>query len=164
MKIAVATQQELTVIRELAYQIWPTAYYEILSRPQLDYMLDKFYSVASLENQLLEKKHVFLVIKEEDDYLGFCSYELSCDHTTNTKLHKIYVLPQTQGKGLGKLLLHAVENIAKENRNTAIFLNVNRYNKAQEFYKNQGFSIIRTEDIDIGNGYLMEDYVMEKKL
>jgi diamine N-acetyltransferase len=127
-------------------------------------MLEKFYSLSSLENQLLERKHIFLLIQEEDTYLGFCSYELHCEHTASTKLHKIYVLPQTQGKGVGKVLLDAVENIAKENNDTAVFLNVNRNNSAQEFYKHKGYSIIKTEDINIGNGYLMEDFVMEKIL
>ena len=164
MKITIAAQQDLSIIKDLAYEIWPTAYGQILSQQQLEYMLDKFYSLSSLANQLLEKKHTFLLIQKEGTYLGFCSYELNCDHTSSTKLHKIYVLPQTQGKGVGKLLLHAVENIAKENKNTAVFLNVNRNNNALEFYKHQGFSISKTEDIDIGNGYLMEDYVMEKQL
>ena len=73
-------------------------------------------------------------------------------------------MPNTQGKGVGKLLLKEVENRTKMAGNSVLFLNVNKYNKAQKFYNNHGFSIIQEEVIPIGNGYIMDDYVMEKQL
>ena len=164
MMITVATKEQLPVVRDLAYSIWPSTYGEILSKVQLDFMLDKFYNIASLEEQMLVKNQVFMLIQEEGHYLGFCAYELNIDQSNKTKLHKIYVLPQTQGKGVGKMLLHEVEKIALENQNKAVFLNVNRYNKAFEFYKKQGYAITEEIDIEIGHGYLMEDYIMEKNL
>lgn len=164
MMITVATKEQLPIVRALAYSIWPSTYGEILSKVQLDFMLDKFYNIASLEEQMLVKNQVFMLIEEEGNYLGFCAYELNVDQTNKTKLHKIYVLPETQGKGLGKILLHEVEKIALENQNKAVFLNVNRYNKAFEFYKKQGYAITEEIDIEIGHGYLMEDYIMEKNL
>jgi len=164
MIITVATKEQLPIVRDLAYKIWPSAYGEILSKVQLDYMLDKFYNIESLEEQMLVKNQVFLLIQENENYLGFCAYELNVENSNKTKLHKLYVLPETQGKGIGKILLDAVEKSALENKNQAVFLNVNRFNKAQEFYKKQNFIITKQEDIKIGNGYLMEDYVMEKNL
>ena len=164
MKISVATKSQLEIIEDLAYKIWPSTYGEILSKVQLDFMLDKFYNLDYLENQLVNENQVFLLIEENNKYLGFCAYELNCESSNKTKLHKIYVLPETQGKGIGKILLNEVEKIASVNNNSALFLNVNRYNNAQEFYKKQGYSVINTIDIEIGNGYLMEDFVMEKTL
>ncbi|MFM9988678.1 GNAT family N-acetyltransferase [Flavobacterium sp.] len=164
MKISVATKSQLEIVRDLAYKIWPSTYGAILSEVQLDFMLDKFYNLNYLENQLINENQVFLLIEENNKYFGFCSYELNCESSNKTKLHKIYVLPETQGKGIGKILLNEVEKIASENNNSALFLNVNRYNNAQEFYKKQGYSVIKTIDIEIGNGYLMEDFVMEKTL
>lgn len=164
MKISVAAKFQLEIVRDLAYKIWPSTYGKILSKVQLNFMLDKFYNLAYLENQLVSENQVFLLIEENNKFLGFCSYELNCNSSNKTKLHKIYVLPETQGKGIGKVLLNEVEKIASENNNSALFLNVNRYNNAQEFYKKQGYSIIKTIDIEIGNGYLMEDFVMEKEL
>ncbi|SFA73879.1 Ribosomal protein S18 acetylase RimI [Flavobacterium swingsii] len=164
MKISVATKSQLEIIKDLAYKIWPSTYGPILSKEQVDFMLDKFYNIKSLEEQMLQKNQVFLLIEENNKYLGFCAYELNCESLNKTKLHKIYVLPETQGKGIGKILLNEVEKIASENNNSALFLNVNRYNNAQEFYKKQGYSVIKTIDIEIGNGYLMEDFVMEKNL
>ena len=35
---------------------------------------------------------------------------------------------------------------------------------AINFYKKNGFQIIREEDVDIGNGYYMNDYVMSKSI
>ena len=119
------------------------------------------------QNEALEKQfetgHQFLLILDENKALGFAGFELSYD-TTNTKLHKLYVLPETQGKGLGVVLLNAVERAANAANQQSIILNVNRYNKAFDFYKKHGFEVICREDIDIGNGYFMNDYVMEKKL
>lgn len=78
-----------------------------------------------------------------------------------TKLHKIYVLPEAQGKGIGKALMEEVIAKAKNKGQLALSLNVNRENKAVAYYKSLGFKIIKTEDILIGNGFFMNDYVME---
>lgn len=163
MQIIQASKDQLLIVQDLAYKIWPEAYAEILSDAQLDYMLENFYSISSLENQF-ENGHVFLLAEEDGHYLGFASYEVNCKTIGRTKLHKIYVLPNTQGKGVGKLLLKEVEHRAKKAENSILFLNVNKYNKAQNFYNNQGFSIILEEVIQIGKGYVMDDYVMEKVL
>lgn len=164
MNITVATLNQISIIKELAYKIWPTAYREILSSEQLNYMLNLIYSIDSLEKQIKIKKQVFLLIEENQNYLGFCAYELNYENSQNTKLHKLYVLPETQGKGVGKLLLNEVEKIAIKNNNKCVILNVNRFNKAQEFYKYLGYQNIETVNIEIGNGYFMEDYVMKKSL
>lgn len=163
MQVFIADKSQLHIVRDLAYKIWPVAYEEILSEAQLDYMLENFYALSALEKQM-DSRHVFLLAEENDVFYGFASYEVNCNATGKTKLHKIYVLPQTQGKGLGKLLLSEVEKAALGAGNSHVFLNVNRYNNAQEFYKRLGFEIIHQEDIEIGNGYLMEDFVMEKPL
>ena len=73
-------------------------------------------------------------------------------------------MPQAQGKGIGALMLDKITGIALQNGNTIVQLNVNRYNKAVKFYEKAGFVKTGEEDINIGNGYLMEDYIMEKKL
>lgn len=172
MKIIEANKSQLPLIAELAYAIWPVAYSEILSKQQLTYMLAKFYSLEALTEQLEKRNHVFLLIEENERLVGFASYESNIlDESLNqevqikkTKIHKIYVLPETQGKGFGVQLINEIETRAKDLQNDILFLNVNRFNKAQHFYKKLGFEIAYEEDIAIGNGYLMEDYVMEKKL
>ncbi|GAA4774809.1 MULTISPECIES: GNAT family N-acetyltransferase [Flavobacterium] len=161
MQIIQSTKQQLKTVQELAYKIWPHTYGQILSKEQLEYMLSNFYSIESLENQF-ENGHVFLFVENDGQYLGFAAYETDCKEKGKTKLHKIYVMPNTQGKGIGKFLLNEVEKRTKNAENKYLFLNVNKYNNAINFYKKQGFVKIADEIIDIGQGYVMDDYVMEK--
>jgi ribosomal protein S18 acetylase RimI-like enzyme len=71
------------------------------------------------------------------------------------------LLPETQGKGFGKFMINEVIKIAKSNNQKGIYLNVNKYNTAKFFYEKLGFVISKEEVIDIGNDYVMDDYVME---
>jgi ribosomal protein S18 acetylase RimI-like enzyme len=151
-------------IQNIAHQTWPIAYGEILSKAQLDYMLDAFYNEEELKDSVANKGHYFILAKEGEETLGFASYEDHYNQKQQTKIHKIYILPETQGKGIGKKLIDYVENVAKENDSTALLLNVNRFNKALHFYQKLGFEIVEEVNIELDHGYLMEDFVMEKKI
>jgi ribosomal protein S18 acetylase RimI-like enzyme len=164
MKMSICNREQLSIVRDLAYAIWPSTYSDILSNAQLDYMLDTFYSIANLERQM-ENGQVFELLFEDTNAIGFVAYELNCNFETLnqplTKVHKIYLLPETQGKGFGKFMIDEIVKIAKSNNQRGIFLNVNKYNKAKFFYEKLGFVISKEEVIDIGNDYVMDDYVME---
>lgn len=162
IEIRAAKIGDLETIQNLAHEIWPTAYLEILGQEQLDYMLEKIYSLNSLENQLTVLNHHFFILTEDTVPVGFASYSAHEDSSVY-HLNKIYVLPGQQGKNLGKQLLTYIIVQIKKSGGSSLQLNVNRHNKALHFYKKQGFTIIRTEDIDIGSGYFMNDYVMELK-
>lgn len=162
--ISKATEKDFEKIREIAYRTWPVVYGEILSRGQLDYMLATFYSDEALRENLVHKNHHFIMAVEGGNALGFASYEHHYSGRNTTHLHKIYVLPEAQGKGVGKLLIEAVINTAKENHSDALSLNVNRCNKAVTFYEKTGFEIVAEVNIELEHGYLMEDYVMERKI
>ncbi|MBN8821157.1 MULTISPECIES: GNAT family N-acetyltransferase [unclassified Spirosoma] len=164
--ITQATEHDLPTIQDIAHRTWPNTFGEILSPDQISYMLDMMYSLEALKSQVNDKQHVFLLAKEDttQEFLGYSSYELNYKGQPLTKIHKIYLLPASQGKGVGRLLIDAVAEVAKANNNDRLGLNVNRYNKAIQFYERVGFSIVGNEDIDIGDGFLMEDFVMEKPL
>jgi len=164
LEIVAADDTHFPIIQDIAQRTWPDTFNTILSKEQIDFMLDGMYSVPSLRSQVSEKGHVFLMAKEGADYLGFASYETNYEGLPQTKLHKIYILPQAQGKGVGKALIMASVVKALQHRNLSLLLNVNRDNKAVHFYQKMGFVIIAEEDIPLGNGFWMEDYVMEKKL
>ena len=160
MKLTVLKIEQLPIVIDLTKKIWPVAYGEILSKAQLDYMIDKFYNETALR-ELIQKGHVFYLAQDDkDNYVGFVSYEINSE-PNKTKIHKIYVLPQTQGTGLGKQFFELVKEKAIENNQKAIFLNVNKYNNAINFYTKLGFVKVKDEVIDIGNGYVMDNYVME---
>jgi len=158
-----ADLDDINTIGYLAYQVWPATYKEILTFEQLHYMLQHFYSPTSLREQMVSKHHTFLIAEmEEDEPVGFASY--SETSTGIFKLHKLYVLPAIQGKNIGKTLLWVVEEQCREAGGKKLQLNVNRFNKAKNFYERQGFRIIKEEDVDLGNGVKQEDYVLEKDL
>lgn len=160
MNLIQAKTSDIPVVIELTKIIWPVAYGEILSKVQLDYMIDKFYNETALI-ELMQKGHIFYLAQDNNDnYVGFVSYEINSE-PNKTKIHKIYVLPETQGTGLGKKFFELVKQKAKENEQKSIFLNVNKYNKAIHFYDKLGFAKVKDEVIDIGEGYVMDDYVME---
>ena len=160
MKLIKCDASHLTIIIDLTKEIWPKAYGDILSQEQLDYMIAKFYNEAALL-QLMEKEHVFYLAQDDNEKcLGFVSYELNSE-PNKTKIHKIYVLPETQSKGIGTQFFELVKEIALENHQKAIFLNVNKFNKARYFYEKLGFAVVKEEVIAIGNDYLMDDFVME---
>lgn len=163
MQIVEAPKDYIFVIRSLADRIWPHTFRDILSEKQIAYMMDMMYSVSSLEQQM-DDGHHYLLLRENDEYLGYLSYELNYKNSNLTKIHKIYILPSLQGKGLGRFFINAVKEIAMQNNNAGLSLNVNRYNKAIEFYTRVGFEIVGSEDIDIGDGFLMEDYIMNLKI
>ncbi len=163
MKLVKANSEHIPIIIELTKKIWPVAYGEILSKSQLDYMIDKFYNETAL-SELIQKGHVFYLAQDDNDkYVGFVSYEINSE-PNKTKIHKIYVLPETQGTGLGRQFFELVKEKAIENNQSNIFLNVNKQNHAINFYTKLGFAKVKDEVIDIGNGYVMDDYVMEIQL
>lgn len=160
MKLVKANSEHISIIIDLTKKIWPVAYGEILSKAQLDYMIDKFYNETALY-ELMQKGYIFYLAQDDmEKYVGFLSYEINCE-PNKTKIHKIYVLPETQGTGLGRQFFELVKEQAIENNQNAIFLNVNKYNNAIHFYNKLGFTKVKDEVIDIGNGYVMDDYVME---
>jgi diamine N-acetyltransferase len=165
MKIQLVTLIDIPVIQQIANKTWPIAYSEIISNEQLVYMLDLIYSDAALTAAINKKAQLFYIAKDENDaVLGFFAVEHNYNEEAKTKLHKIYILPENQGKGIGKLLMDEAINLSKVQKSNALILNVNRFNSAFYFYQKLGFEIIETVDIEIGNGYLMEDFVLKMKI
>ncbi len=162
LTIRQATTEDIPLIRQLTNIIWPATYETILSREQIEYMLEMMYSGKSLKKQMEELHHQFLLCYDDDEAVGFASY--SPVEQNIYKLHKIYVLPNQQGKGIGKFIIAHIVDAIRPQVAVALDLNVNRHNPAKSFYEKLGFTVIREEDIDIGSGYWMNDYVMRKNL
>ncbi|HEV7349620.1 GNAT family N-acetyltransferase [Telluribacter sp.] len=157
--IKTATVEDIPLIITIQEQTWEPTYRQILSWEQIDYMFALMYSPESLYKQIQELGHTFLILSEQEKYLGFASF--SRVEESVFKLHKIYVLPESQGTGSGSYLLEKVEECVRELGAERLTLNVNRFNKARYFYEKKGFRIVQEEDIAIGP-YWMNDYLLEK--
>jgi len=149
------------IIQDLAFAIWPKVYKNIVSTEQLYFMLGWKYSQDGLIKSFKDGHLFYLAIDEiSQKPLGFCSIEHNCGHQHHTKVHKIYVLPDHHKKGIGYQLLSYVKNEAIMEEADLLFLNVNKDNPAIEFYKRFGLEITSSEVIEIGQRYVMDDYVM----
>ncbi|GAB5418390.1 MAG: GNAT family N-acetyltransferase [Crocinitomicaceae bacterium] len=156
-------KEDVFLVNHLAHQIWPESFKEILSREQIDYMLDWMYDVNTLEEQV-QIGHLYYVVKENGIAKGFLGVEPNFPDADFLRIHKLYVLPDQHGKGLGRVLLNKAIDVAFDLDLHTVHLNVNRFNEAVKFYEHCGFKITGEEDIDIGKDYLMEDYIMELRL
>lgn len=161
-EIKKAALQDIPLIRELTFRVWPQTYASILSQEQIDYMLEMMYSETSLEKQMTKEGSQFIIVYENGNPVGFASYAEA--EPKRWKLHKIYILQSQQGKGTGRFVLeHIIEEIKKKDA-SSLFLQVNKHNNAKSFYEKLGFVEIDFINLDIGHGFFMNDYIMEKKL
>ena len=163
IEITEAASQDIPIIRHLAQQTFYATYLSLLPKEKVDYLFDLMYSISSLAEQM-KKDQRFILAKDETGCQGYASYEINCKNLPVTKIHKIYILPSAQGKGVGKKLMDSITEVALQNKNQTLSLNVFRKNPALQFYQKIGFKITGEEDIDVGNGFEMNDFVMAKNI
>jgi ribosomal protein S18 acetylase RimI-like enzyme len=157
-----ASLKDIPVIRSLAEETWWPTYSPIISIEQIRYMLDTIYSAEELSRVMKNGSQTFILLSDENGPQGYASFGLRPENQQICKLHKLYVLPENHGKGYGKML---VDEVIKRLLPGVKYLelNVNRYNKAKDFYERIGFKIVREEDVSVGP-YWMNDYVMRMDL
>lgn len=160
--LIIGREEHLSHIQSIAHGTWYTAYSGIVSDEQLEFMLDMMYSTNALKSQIHEKNHVYILAEEDGNYVGYASYELKYENTGKVKIHKIYVLPDCQQKGVGRLLIDKIEQIAREAGSDSIILDMNKQNPSISFYNKIGFDIVAEKCAEIGRGYVMDDYILEK--
>lgn len=162
--IRVANKADIQTIQEIAERTWSISYKGIISPDQIRYMLDLMYNKDKIEDAINDPNQDFWLAEENGVVLGFCGIEHGFPETGITRIHKLYILPATQGSGLGKILLDQVEHEARKHGNDKLHLNVNKRNKASGFYRKNGFTVDYEEVLDIGNGFVMDDFVMVKEI
>jgi ribosomal protein S18 acetylase RimI-like enzyme len=159
INLTVAKEKDLDTIAKLAHLIWNDHYVNILGQEQVDYMLDKMYSLESLSDQLNQKKHVFYLIEKDNKVIGFIS--TNSENQTDFFIHKFYIDQQKSNSGTGTIVLNFLIDIIKPK---SLTLTVNRQNfKSINFYFKNQFKIEKVEDFDIGNDYQMNDFVMVRR-
>ena len=155
--IRTATADDIDIIQKIAADTWPDTYSDIISKEQLEYMLDLMYSKKSLEEQM-QKGHLFYIAEAAGQAVGFAS--VSREEQNVFKLNKLYVLPAMQKTGAGKVLLNQVISHATNAGGQSLILQVNKKNKAKSFYEKQGFTVIKEQVLELEHGFVMDDYIM----
>lgn len=154
--IELAEQTDIRSISNMAHIIWPDAYGEILSKDQIDFMLEKSYTVEGLAEGMVGGQF-FYILKDDGIGQGFVALKTLAD---KLRIEKLYLMPNVQGKGFGKALIDFAIEKAKVKGKEILELNVNRNNPAYHFYLKQGFQVIETVDIPYYD-YVLNDYVMQ---
>jgi len=156
IKLKAAGIETIDTIAALAKLIWNQHYPSIIGQKQIDYMLGKLYNRESLLEQMQVKNHSFYLIQLEEEYIGFVSVHQ--EQKNEWFIPKFYINQTVAGKGYGTLVFKELLQISQAD---CIRLTVNRQNyKAINFYFKLGFKIEKVADFDIGEGYVMNDFVM----
>ena len=161
--ISKITRTELSIVKDLAFLIWPISYKSIITEGQINYMLNFMYATNRLEKDY-DAGHEFYGYFEKERLLGFITFENHHPSTRQMKIHKLYVDTLSTKKGIGNALVDCAKDYAKKTDMNEIVLNVNRKNPAISFYQKINFEIDREEVIDIGEGFIMDDYIMKYTL
>jgi len=154
---------DIQTVAHLAHKIWNQHYVPIIGQKQVDYMLDKYQDSEAIEQQIATGYEYFVIDHQKQP----CGYLALVPNTLDKKMmiSKIYVDSDFRNLKLGSLLLNFAIEEAKTRSFESIWLTVNKNNsKSIEWYQNKGFSIKENIKIDIGNGFVMDDYLMELSL
>lgn len=152
------TDTEIETLAALADEIWHEFFPGIISDAQVDYMVEKFQSAPAMRQQIAEGYRYYLVYAGAEliGYTGVYPEE------ELLFLSKLYLKKQHRGHGYGRKMIEFVAGLARELGKSGVYLTVNRYNENTiAVYHATGFETVRTQVADIGNGYVMDDYVMQ---
>jgi ribosomal protein S18 acetylase RimI-like enzyme len=164
IQIRQATPQDIPLIHQLAKEVFFVTYEPLQTKEKVAYLFNLMYSESTLSEQMQKKKHTFLLAEDATGYLGYASYEFNHKGSGKTKIHKIYVMPNAQGKGVGREMINWMADVAKQNKVETLLLDVYRHNPAIQFYEKMGFKKAGEQVTDVGNGFAMDDFVMEMNL
>ena len=153
-----ATLEDIPTIQEIAEEAWRPTYGPILTEEQTLYMIPMMYNTELISSQI----ELFSMLEVDAKAIGYCSFEKLTE--TEGKLHKLYLRPSVKQKGAGTFIINEISHQARALGLESIILNVNKYNSALDFYLKKGFTKDREMILDIGNGYVMDDYVMRLTL
>lgn len=149
---------DIEVLAEKANEIWHEYFIPIIGLEQVEYMVEKFQSVKGLTQQINQGYSYYFALVD-DSVVGYFGVQPQCDKLF---LSKLYLEKQSRGKGYSGEMLKYIINIAVEQKKSSIYLTVNKYNKNTiDIYKHFGFKIVDEQKADIGNGFYMDDYIME---
>jgi len=160
--IEATNEKQLSQLAALAHAIWNDYYPAMIGQQQVDYMLEKFQTLNAIQEQINQGYIYYLVSNNHQNNLGYFSVQIK-DHALF--LSKFYLAAGSRGRGLGKETMRFIEQLARENKCTNIWLTVNKNNlNSIKIYQKIGFTITGSCETTIGQGFVMDDYKMVKNL
>lgn len=160
--IRVTTQEQIELTSKLAEEIWQEHYTPIIGTDQVAYMLENFQSEKAITMQLDSGSWGYFLIYHDAEAIGYFAYHLKLEHM---QLSKLYIRHGNRGKGYSRRAIHFLEKICRQNELDKISLTVNKNNStAIAVYEKLGFKNMGPTVADIGGGYIMDDYIMEKSV
>ncbi len=155
------SSEEFILIEKMAEDIWHQHYTPIIGSAQVKYMLKNFQTAEKIESQVRLKDCHYYIIKERDSICGYFAVEYI---NRELFLSKFYLLDSARGKGFGRRTMDYIENLALKKNIRTINLTVNKSNPAVVIYEKLGFYKKASICTDVGGGFFMDDYIMEKDL
>ncbi len=154
---------ELREVSELAKIIWHECFVDIITEGQIDYMVEKYQSLKAMTDQIENQNYYYLAVRENGELIGYIGVKPEDDE--KFFLSKLYLRKDKRGRGIARLMLNRVFEEAEKHGKESVYLTVNKHNDhAIEVYKAVGFKITDEAVTDIGNGYVMDDYIFTYEL
>lgn len=161
----VQTPDEIDELCSLAKAAWENAYSRLLGPEQVEYMVEKFQSPQAVRRQMEEQNYIYYIICGDGRPGGFIGFAPEYEGRNELFLSKLYLLPHMKGTGAARAAFELAEDEARSRGLPAIRLTVNKGNAhAKEVYAHWGFETVDSTVTDIGGGFVMDDYIMVKKL
>jgi ribosomal protein S18 acetylase RimI-like enzyme len=157
-------ETDFDTVAQLGATIWRAHYSTMISMAQIDYMLAGRYTVENLRRYVQAADRGLVLLRVCAAAVGYCSYVLA-QTPGEMKLEQLYLSAEHRGKGLGGMMLRYVQEQARKAGCRVLWLTVNKQNSgAIAVYRKSGFTVREEATFDIGNGFVMDDYVMEMAL
>ena len=163
MFIQVDTTEAIVEVARLAEEIWREHYVSIITIAQIDYMIGKYQSVPAITDQIHKQGFEYYLIQpDESSPVGYISVR---QEEEKLFISKFYISKEHRGHGYASQAIAFLEQLCKVRNLSHMWLTVNRHNKSSiAVYKKKGFLTVREQVVDIGNGFVMDDFVMEREM
>lgn len=162
----VTTPEQQEQLAELASTIWNEYWPALIGQAQTDYMIEQFQSLPAIKRDMAENAYEYWFVHAGDDdrIVGFTGGHNEPE-TNRFFISKIYLKAAERGKHFASDVIAFYENLCHERGFGAMYLTVNKGNElGVRAYKGKGFETIEAVETDIGQGFIMDDYIMEKKV
>jgi len=153
---------DIALVSKLAFEIWPEHYYDIVGKPQIDFMLKKYQTAEAISKQITEERYEYYLILDGKGAVGYFAFQYRGDALF---LSKLYVRQACRGKGFGRQALDHMIDAAKRKKKKKIALTINKNNvQSLKIYEMMGFKNVGPIVADIGGGFVMDDYALELEI